>query len=497
MVETHLFKSSITCFVPFADSVSLHSTLTELAGQQSVSKIFIIGGSISDYGSYGVPVGHIKVDFFRSSEAVKSISELSETPFALIYFKEGPLKLGALSLERMSRVVHDTGCGMVYANHYRMVNGKKLIWPVIDYQVGSLRDDFDFGLLLLYSSTALRESVSRLSESYRFAGFYDLRLKLSQKHEIIRIPELIYVEEEADTRLSGQKQFDYVDPRNRAVQIEMELACTQHLKDIGSFLEAGFIEPSLEEGSFPVEASVVIPVKDRINTIEDAVRSVLSQSTDFSFNVIVVDNHSTDGTTLLLQNIAKEDPRLVHHIPSRNDLGIGGCWNEALFHPKCGRFVIQLDSDDLYINDAVVSTIVKKFYEEKCAMLIGSYEMVDFNLQSIPPGLIDHKEWTPENGPNNALRINGLGAPRAFYTPIIREVQFPNVSYGEDYAVGLAISRKYKVGRIYEALYLCRRWDGNSDAALDVEKMNAHNLYKDRIRSIEVMARKNMDRQLQ
>ncbi len=310
---------------------------------------------------------------------------------------------------------------------------------------------------------------------------------------MVRIPELLYTEVETDTRKSGEKQFDYVDPRNRAVQVEMEEACTRHLKAIGGFLKPEFRKVAFDNESFPCEASVIIPVRNRAKTIEDAVESVFSQQAGFPFNLIVVDNHSTDGTTEILQRLAARDARLVHILPERNDLGIGGCWTTAIMDPRCGKFAIQLDSDDLYIDDKVVQTIVDCFYRESCAMVVGSYRMVNFNLEEIPPGVIDHKEWTPGNGPNNALRINGLGAPRAFYTPLLRESRIPNTSYGEDYAVGLRLSRTYRIGRIYDPLYLCRRWDENSDASLDVVKTNNHNLYKDRLRTIELMARKRMN----
>jgi glycosyltransferase involved in cell wall biosynthesis len=330
-----------------------------------------------------------------------------------------------------------------------------------------------------------------MDEDYIFAGLYDLRLKISQGNTLVHIQEMLYTEVETDIRKSGEKQFDYVDPRNRAVQIEMEKACTHHLKCINAWLKPVFREIKFEDQNFEFDASVVIPVKNRVRTVSDAIRSVLSQKTKYKFNLIIVDNYSTDGTTDLIRSFAA-DSRIVHIIPERKDLGIGGCWNEAVFSEKCGRFAIQLDSDDLYIDDNVITKIVDGFYAQQCAMLVGSYKMVNFDLHDIPPGLIDHKEWTPDNGRNNALRINGLGAPRAFYTPVLRTIRVPNVSYGEDYAVGLAISRHYQIGRIYEPLYLCRRWDENSDASLDVNRMNTYNLYKDKIRTIELIARKRM-----
>ena len=353
-----------------------------------------------------------------------------------------------------------------------------------------MRDDFDFGSLLLYRSDAFLEAVNAMDVDYNAAALYDLRLKVSKKYRLFHLSEPLYTELETDLRKSGEKNFDYVDPRNRASQIEMEQVCTQHLKDINVWLKPEFTSVSFSDEVFPVEASVVIPVRNRERTIEDAVRSVLKQETKFPFNLIVVDNHSTDRTTEILQNFAANDSRLIHVIPDRTDMGIGGCWNTAIMHPQCGKFAIQLDSDDLYIDNKVVQTVVEAFYEQNCAMLVGTYQMVNAKLEEIPPGIIDHKVWTPDNGRNNALRINGLGAPRAFYTPILRGIKLPNTSYGEDYAVGLAISRNYRIGRIYEPLYLCRRWEGNTDAALTIDKQNAHNSYKDRIRTIELLARK-------
>jgi glycosyltransferase involved in cell wall biosynthesis len=335
-----------------------------------------------------------------------------------------------------------------------------------------------------------------MSGEFRFAGLYDLRLKISQEYSLVHIPELLYSEVETDTRKSGEKQFDYVDPRNRAVQIEMEQACTDHLKAVNAWLEPKFRNISFDSGKFEYEASVIIPVKNRVKTVGDAIKSVLSQQAKFKFNLIVVDNYSTDGTTEIVSSFADKDKRVVHVIPERKDLGIGGCWNEGVFHGNCGQFAIQLDSDDLYIDNNAIAKIIAAFYSQQCAMVVGSYKMVNFNLEDIPPGIIDHKEWTPENGRNNALRINGLGAPRAFYTPVIREIRVPNVSYGEDYALGLAISRHYQIGRIYEPLYLCRRWEENSDAALDVNRMNANNFYKDKIRTIELLARKKLNSEL-
>ena len=360
---------------------------------------------------------------------------------------------------------------------------------MISYQEGSLRDDFDFGAVWAVNAQAFRQAVEEMDATYRYAALYDLRLRLSRKGEILRLPEYLYTVEETDARASGERQFDYVDPRNREVQQEMEAVCTAHLKAIGGWLPPTFRDIDLQEGEFPVEASVVIPVKNRARTIADAVHSALSQETDFPFNILVVDNYSTDGTTEILQKLAKEHPTVVLLHPKNPMAGIGGCWNTAIDSPQCGRFAVQLDSDDLYASPQTLQTIVDEMYKQQCAMLAGSYRMVDFQLQEIAPGVVDHREWTDTNGRNNALRINGFGAPRAFFTPVIRKVHFPNVSYGEDYAVGLAISRHYRVGRIYTPVYLCRRWEGNSDANLNIEQVNRNNYYKDRIRTIELRAR--------
>ncbi len=378
---------------------------------------------------------------------------------------------------------------MVYSGYYENKDGKLSARPLIDYQDGSLRDDFSFGSMMLFKTNTIKKAGIEMHEDYIYAGLYDLRLRVSQKHKLIYIPELLYTEIETDIRKSGEKLFDYVDPRNRDVQIEMERACTHHLKRIGAWLKPDFEEIDLKAGEFEYEASVIIPVKNRVKTIADAIASVLSQTTEFKFNLIVIDNYSGDGTSEIIKSFAEKDSRVIHVTPDRKDLGIGGCWNEGLFNEKCGRFAVQLDSDDIYIDNNVITRIVHAFYEQKCAMVVGSYKMVNFLLEEIPPGLIDHKEWTPENGRNNALRINGLGAPRAFFTPVLRSIKVPNVSYGEDYAVGLAISRRFQIGRIYEPLYLCRRWDDNSDASLDVNKTNTHNLYKDKIRTIELFSR--------
>ena len=411
-----------------------------------------------------------------------------DTEYALLYMKTSPIELSKASLKRFVSIANDTSASMVYSNYYQVMNGETSVVPTIEYQLGSVRDDFNFGSLVLVRVEDVR-AVS-IAE-YEFATWYAIRLALSNLGELVHIDEVLYTEMEEDTRKSGEKQFDYVNPRNRAVQIEMEKAFTAYLKETGAYLEPKFKDVDFSGVAFENEASVIIPVRNRVKTVADAVRSALNQKTSFPFNVIVIDNHSTDGTTELLREIAAKDSRLVHIVPESTKLGIGGCWMEGVNNPTCGKFAVQLDSDDLYDGDNVLQQIVDEFYAQNCAMLIGSYTMTNFNLEVLPPGLIDHAEWTPDNGRNNALRINGLGAPRAFFTPLLREYGVPNVSYGEDYALGLRFSREYQIGRIYNSLYLCRRWEGNSDAALAIDKVNANNFYKDKLRTIEIAARQN------
>ncbi|HEY5500054.1 MAG TPA: glycosyltransferase family 2 protein, partial [Bacteroidales bacterium] len=401
--------------------------------------------------------------------------------------------LGLFALDRMIQVAEVSGAGMVYTDYFELKDGSRKTHPLCDYQTGSIRDDFDFGPLLLIRTDAAKKALQKVNTDYDYAALYDLRLKISQDYPLVHLNEYLYTLEENDLRNSDEKMFAYVDPKNRAVQLEMEQACTEHLKAIGAWLKPVFDKIDLNEGAFPVEASVIIPVRNRIKTVTDAIESVLSQKTGFDFNLIIIDNHSTDGTTEAIAEKALKDNRIIHLIPKREDLGIGGCWNEGVQHPECGRFAIQLDSDDVYSDENTLSKVVQAFYVQNCAMLVGSYRMCNFDLQTIPPGIIDHKEWTPENGRNNALRINGLGAPRAFFTPALRNIKVPNTSYGEDYALGLQFSRKWQIGRIYDVLYLCRRWDENSDAALDITKLNANNSYKDKLRSIEISARQKLN----
>ena len=481
--------NKINCFIPAVSAEQVAPTVSELKASACVDTIYLLTTGEDEIQIPECPV--IKIDTLVSSQTMAQIAQYSDSDFSLIYTKYTTLNIGYFALERLIGIAQDTSAGMVYADHYQLIDGKRNAMPLIACQEGSLRDDFNFGSLLFYRSSALKQAVSQTKTDYPFAGLYNLRLAVSRIAPIVHINEYLYTEVETDTRKSGQKIFDYVDPKNRAVQIDMEKACTEHLKAVGGYLEPLFTPIKFEDTPFDYEASVIIPVFNRIKTIEDAIQSVLKQQTGFPFNLIIVDNHSTDGTTQAIAKY-KTDPRLIHVIPDRHDLGIGGCWNVGVHHPRCGKFAIQLDSDDVYADEHTISKMVAAFYEQNCAMVVGTYRMTNFKMETIPPGIIDHKEWTPENGRNNALRINGLGAPRAFYTPILRQINLPNTSYGEDYALGLRFSRHYQIGRVYDVVYCCRRWEGNSDAALDIVKQNAHNLYKDRIRTWELQARQNV-----
>ena len=484
-------KTTINCFIPFANAAQAEKTVQSLQSSDLIKKIYLLTTETTAPPLPGCDI--LTVSALNSSATMRAVATHSDADYTLLYTKYTTLSPGMFAFERMIHIAKDSNAGMVYADHYQVAEGVQKNAPVIDYQPGSLRDDFNFGSVLLYKASALKEAVSRMKADYQFAGLYDLRLKLSQKEALVHINEYLYSEVENDTRKSGEKIFDYVDPKNRGLQIEMEQACTEHLKEIGGYLAPEFKKIEFSAGNFEYEASVIIPVRNRIRTIRDAIRSVLNQKTDFKFNLIIIDNHSTDGTTDAIREFTS-DKRLIHIVPERNDLGIGGCWNLGVHHEKCGKFAVQLDSDDVYKDENTLTTMVQAFYEQNCAMVVGTYMMTDYNMNMIAPGIIDHKEWTPENGRNNALRINGLGAPRAFYTPVLREIKVPNTSYGEDYALGLNFSRQYQIGRVYDVVYLCRRWDDNSDAALDVVKMNGHNLYKDRIRTWELQARIAMNR---
>lgn len=474
--------SNIECFVPSMSGEDISVTVESFSRSSAFTGVTILSG-VS----------------LRTTDTLRSIAEAVSEKFILLYTKDHPLEMGMFALDRILAIAEDTGADMLYADHYELVTGEdgaalRKRHPLITCQKGALRDDFDFGSVLVFRSSSFKRAVRAMETDYEFGALYDLRLRMKN---IVHISEYLYTEIETDNRKSGEKLFDYVDPKNRDVQIEMEKVCTAHLKRIGAWLEPKFKDPDIngfERVDFNVKASVVIPVFNRIRTVKDAVASALSQKTDFPYNVIVVDNHSTDGTTGILEEIAATNPDLVHIVPARHDLGIGGCWNLAVHHELCGEYAVQLDSDDVYSGPDTLQKIVDAFSEQKCAMVVGTYQMTDFQMNPIPPGVIDHKEWTEDNGRNNALRINGLGAPRAFWTPLLRTINLPNTSYGEDYALGLRISREYRIGRIYDVLYCCRRWDGNSDAALDIDKVNANNLYKDRIRTWELEARIRMNR---
>lgn len=467
-------KTYIDCFIAWTDEQQGQATENALRAESQVANIYHLTESIG------------------SSKTIRYIAETATAPYVLLYTKYDTLQLGYHALERMLTIAQDHAALMLYTDHYIVLpTGERQPMPLIDYQTGSVRDDFQMGSLLLISTEGLKRYIAQENlHRYQFAALYDLRLFLSREKLPVHVQEFLYTEVETDTRLSGQKQFDYVDPRNRARQVELERACTRHLRAINAYLHGGEFDIIKFEDSdkFQVEATVVIPVRNRAKTIADAIESVLMQKASFAYNLMVVDNGSTDGTSEIIERYT-HDPRVIHIVPERDDLGIGGCWNMAVHDERVGRFVVQLDSDDLYSGEDTLQRMVDMFFEENAAMVIGSYRMCNFQLETLPPGLIDHREWTPQNGRNNALRINGLGAPRAFYTPVLRELQIPNTSYGEDYALGLMISRRYRIGRIYDEVYLCRRWEGNSDAALSQEKINRNNQYKDQLRTQEIEAR--------
>jgi hypothetical protein len=478
----------INCFIPYGGEENTRRTVAVLNQSGLVHAIYLVTNSPdakNTPGCFMIEAG----DDLWSARTIKEIASRSAADYSLIYTKREALQLGLFALERLVEVAGDTSAGIVYADYYEWKGGRQTPHPVIDYQKGSLRDDFDFGSLLLYRSEALKEVAASMPDDYRYAGLYHLRLGVSLQAPVVHVNEYLYTEVETDTRKSGEKQFDYVDPANRGVQLEMERACTGYLKQTGGYLAPGFKEIDFNEEVFETEVSVIIPVRNRIGVISDAICSALKQQTSFSFNLMLVDNYSTDGTAERIEDLARADGRVVCIRPERNDLGIGGCWNLAVHHPACGRFAVQLDSDDVYSDEHVLQKIADAFYRQQCGMVVGTYRMTDFEMKPIPPGVIDHREWTPDNGRNNALRINGLGAPRAFYTPLLRKIKLPNTSYGEDYALGLRISREYRIGRIYEVLYLCRRWDGNSDASPDIDRLNQYNAYKDKIRTWELEAR--------
>lgn len=443
------------------------------------------------------------IDFTDVPGLRKKIFELGLTPYILVNLTGNPVRFYPYGVERMVQVAEECDASITFS-FYResQKDGTRRDHPLNDYQLGSVRDSFDFGPLVLLNTADVLVASERLEErpfdpeANPDGGWYALRLEMGARRPVCLIQEYLYQTERTDYRTSGQRQHDYQERSRQQYQLCMERILTEHLKNIGAYVNPTYLEKAdLSEGEYPVTASVIIPVRNRVSTVRDAVESALSQTADFDFNVIVVDNASTDGTTALLESIS--DPRLkLIHVEESEGLGIGGCWNKAILSEHCGRFAVQLDSDDVYASRLTLQKIVDCFMATDCAMVIGSYTLTDRDMVPLPDkDVIDHREWTDHNGHNNALRVNGFGAPRAFFTGVARQILFPNVSYGEDYAMCLRISRSYRIGRIYQSIYNCRRWEGNSDASLSIEKENEHNSYKDFIRTLEIMARvkKHMD----
>ena len=429
-----------------------------------------------------------------STKELTNIANTATTEWLFLQTEAGEVEFLPQAEKRFIDIAEATGAAMVYSDYYQITEDGKNPITTIEYQRGSLRDDFNFGAIILFNTGILKKITTHTPENYEFAGLYDIRLKISETSSIFRIAEPLYLLTPVSATEAESRHFAYIDKKNRNVQIDMEKACTAHLKRIGALLTDNPKSVNLESESFDCEASIIIPVRNRQKTIADAIHSALGQQTNFKFNVLVVDNFSTDDTGNIIDRIAHTYSNVVKITPDNDNLGIGGCWQLAINHSLCGKFAVQLDSDDIYQSPHTLQRIVDEFYRQRCAMLIGSYTITDFELNPIPPYLIDHAEWTDDNGRNNALRINGLGAPRAFFTPIIREIGFPNVSYGEDYAVGLRISREWKIGRIYDSVYLCRRWENNSDTGISLETLNRYNFYKDKIRTIELLRRIKQNR---
>jgi len=482
--------NTIVCFIPFVSIEQVENLVSEWLVQPLISKVYLLALDTSLYYEHPY-IEVLYIDCLYSSQTMLKIARYAQkADYILLSTSANSIKLGYLALERMVQSIQTTSAGMLYMDHYSCQNGILTAMPVIDYQLGSVRDDFDFGPLLFFSSSRFVEAAQTFRTDFFYAGLYALRLKIVQSQSLLHVSEYLYTEEKSVMRTSAEKQFDYVDLHNRDQQIEMEIACTAYLREIGAYLKPfEYSQLDWDETDVGVEASVVIPVRNRVRTIGDAIASALNQQSDFKFNVIIVDNHSTDGTESLVAKYAASDSRVILVRPSRHDLGIGGCWNMAVHHPQCGRIAVQLDSDDLYAGTDTLQQVVDVFRQKHCAMVIGTYRMIDFNLNELPPGIIDHREWTEDNGRNNVLRINGLGAPRAFYVPLLRQMNLPNTSYGEDYGIGLAIARSYPIERIYNVLYLCRRWEGNTDAVLSQEAINKNNHYKDALRTWELTAR--------
>ncbi|MEO1573504.1 MAG: glycosyltransferase family A protein [Pseudomonadota bacterium] len=427
-----------------------------------------------------------------SASLLSALSSLPEVGHIAVLV-DGGARLDNVSLDRLVQCARTTGAGLVYSDHFELDdNGARTLRPLIGWQPGSVRDTFNFGALVILDAALARAAAAdALVADSEFSGWYTLRLALSRAAPVVHLPEPTYIRSASAHVRTGVKVFDYLRDEAQRAQKEFERVATDHLRAIDAWCPPPTRGAIDADGEFPVRASVVIPVRDRAATVVEAARSALAQDTGFSFNVIVVDNHSTDGTTEALAALSREDPRLVHEIPARLDLGIGGCWQHAVQSAHCGRYAVQLDSDDLYSGTDVLERIVGAMVADNLAFLVGSYTTVDFDLNPLPPGLIDHREWTDDNGHNNALRIAGLGAPRAFHVPTLRTVGFPNVSFGEDYAVALALSRQYRTGRIYDSLYWCRRWSGNTDSDLSVEQANRNDRYKDRLRTLELLARQH------
>ncbi len=495
-------KKGIDCFLACDNYENIKATVETLLDNKTVKRVnLLVAGGCSVQPHDGC--GAVTIANIASSDTIKAIANISSEEYTLISTTSKGITFGQNALSRFVRIAADIDAAIVYSDYWQMEwhaaeDGMQTVrspHPVIDYQEGSIRDDFDFGPVILVKTELLKKYVHESEhKNWSFAGLYDMRLFLSRIGTIFHINEYLYTVE-AQRRVfdESEQQFDYVNPANRDVQIEMEKVATNHLKIIGANIDTCTYKcPDFYEQDFPVEASVIIPVKNREKTILDAITSALSQETSFDYNVIVVDNHSTDSTTHLIGEYSLCHPSLIHIVPEQTDLGIGGCWNLAVADARCGRFAVQLDSDDVYSSPKTLQRIVDAFYEQKVAMVVGSYRICDFDFNTLPPGLITHAEWTDENGPNNALRINGLGAPRAFFTPLLRQIQLPNTSYGEDYAIGLIFARRHRIGRIYDELYLCRRWGGNSDSSLSQDRINANNLYKDRLRTLEISARRMM-----
>jgi hypothetical protein len=484
--------SNITVVVFSFQNDLTRKIISHLSKLNFINDIIVVTGYEDNYENALI----IKTIFPLGGETIAEVIKKINSEYFFLIDGKNQVEVSENTLSTFKNQMNETKSAWIYSDHFMKLDEETKLHPLINYQFGSIRDDFDFGPCVLIRTNDAKKNLPGMiatEDNLKFAGFYDLRLAISRGNSITRIPEPLY------TVISGKestrnKIFDYVDPKNRDVQIEMEKVATNHLKNIYAFIDPSKKNSVKFEENFPVETSVIIPVKNRVNTVKDAISSALKQKTNFSFNVIVADNHSDDGTSELIKKIVSIDKRVIHLIPDKLVLGIGGCWNEAIFHHQCGKFAIQLDSDDLYSDENTLQKIVNKFYENNCAMVIGSYRLTDFNLKEIPPGIIDHREWTKENGHNNALRINGFGAPRAFYTPVVRKIKFPNVSYGEDYAMGLAVSRNYRIGRIYEPIYLCRRWEGNTDAALSIERQNKNNYYKDSLRTDEIKARQELNK---